>query len=231
MDDARDTKDDRGGNGDPCVLMFSGGRDSTLAALRLSKAGFALSLVTITSDHLHGIGHVQRRIDELGPLLSPGTRWLRIAQPHDLRTDTSFYAQTCLPCHHAYVVVAANVARSLGATTLALGYTAYQSDWPEQTPVAVASLRAVLSEHGVRLLLPVRDLSSREQAACELASNGLSPTSLEQKCSRQVTNVKLEDSHLQLQVALWETAIRTSLQELDTIATSVMGDDVIGRAA
>ncbi|HVB80636.1 MAG TPA: hypothetical protein VNE82_11915, partial [Candidatus Binataceae bacterium] len=35
-----------------CVLMFSGGRDSTLAALRLSKESTSLTLVTVTSDHL-----------------------------------------------------------------------------------------------------------------------------------------------------------------------------------
>jgi hypothetical protein len=230
MDVTNGLKDNHDANGGPCVLMFSGGRDSTLAAVRLAKAGFAPTLVTITSNHLQGIESVQRRIDELGPLLAPGTRWLRIAQPQNLRTDTSFYAQTCLPCHHAYVVVAANVARSLGASTLALGYTTYQSDWPEQTPLAVASLTAVLAEQGVQLLLPVRDLTSREQASRELEANGLSSASLEQKCSRQVTNVKLEEAHLQSQVVLWEAAIRRSLQELDRIPTAILGDSVIGRA-
>ncbi|WP_448536827.1 hypothetical protein [Sphingobium yanoikuyae] len=190
----------------------------------------APTLVTITSDHLRGIDSVKRRIDELAPLLAHGTRWLQIEQPHDLRTDTSFYAQTCLPCHHAYVVVAASVARSLGAKTLALGYTAYQSDWPEQTPLAIASLKAVLADHGVRLLLPVSDITSRDAAERELEANGLSRIALEQKCSRQITNVKLEDSQLRLQVALWEAAIRASFQEIDMIATSIIKENVIRHA-
>ncbi len=219
---------DNGGGSNQCVLMFSGGRDSSLAAVRLAKLGIRPTLVTITSEHLFGIETVRRRIDEMAPLLPPNTRWLTIAQPTDLRTDTSFYAQTCLPCHHAYVVVAANVARSLGAKSLALGYTAYQGDWPEQTPIAIDSLTAVLKDHDIELLLPVHNLTSREQATSELQECGLSSLSLEQKCSRQVTNVKLEEAHLRSQVALWESAIRTSLRQIDSIVAHILSDEIVG---
>jgi len=51
-----------------------------------------------------------------------GTPWLRARQPTELQTDTSFYEQTCLPCHHAYVVVSGVLARRLGAHRLAFGY-------------------------------------------------------------------------------------------------------------
>jgi hypothetical protein len=37
------------GTDGPCLLMFSGGRDSTLAALRLHNSGTSISLVTVTS--------------------------------------------------------------------------------------------------------------------------------------------------------------------------------------
>src|SRR3546814_10606496 len=97
-------------------------------------------------------------------LLPEGTRWLRINQPKDLATDTSFYAQTCLSCHHAYVVVAAAVARSVGSKNLAFGYAAYQSDWPEQSPLATARLSSVLNDYGIQLHLPVIDLASRAEA-------------------------------------------------------------------
>jgi FtsZ-binding cell division protein ZapB len=128
-------------------------------------------------------------------------------------------------------VVAANVARSLGATDLALGYTTYQSDWPEQTPIAIESLTAVLKEYRIRLLLPVRDLASREQATSELETSGLSTLSLEQKCSRQITNVKLEEEKLRSQVALWQGAIRTSLCQIDGIESHILSDDIVGRVA
>src|SRR3546814_19775209 len=61
-----------------CVLMFSGGRDSALAALRLIASGIQPILVTISSDHLFGIQAVRDRLNEMRDLLPEGTRWLRI---------------------------------------------------------------------------------------------------------------------------------------------------------
>src|SRR5205807_6393519 len=118
-----------------CVLMFSGGRDSTLGALRLSDADKEIVLVTVTSSHLVGIDHVRQRLKEISPHLPPRTPWVHVRQPAELRTDTSFYERTCLPCHHAYVVSAVGCAKHLGATDMAFGYTQYQSNWPEQTPI------------------------------------------------------------------------------------------------
>jgi hypothetical protein len=211
-----------------CVLMFSGGRDSSIAAVRLAHGGRPPTLVTITSDHLFGIDKVKQRLVELACHLPASTRWLRIVQPVDLATDTSFYEQTCLPCHHAYVVVATAVARSMNAQRLAFGYAGYQSDWPEQTPLAVSRLRAVLADYGIELDLPVADLASREQAEQELEALGLSPGSLEQKCSRQVTNLALDETMLRAQISLWEGAIRRSMDKLDRISAAIIEEATLG---
>jgi hypothetical protein len=120
------------------------------------------------------------------------------------------------------VVVAAAIARSLSAQRLAFGYTRYQSDWPEQTPLATSRLAAVLGEYGIKLELPVIDLPSREHAQAELAAAGLSPDALEQKCRRQVSNVKLDESDLVAQIGLWETAIRRSMDALDAIPAAII---------
>jgi hypothetical protein len=124
----------------PCVVMFSGGRDSTIAAARLSKAGSELCLVTISSGHLVGIDRVRRRIQEMSSILAPSTRWLHVKQPTELKTDTSFYEMTCLPCHHSYVVASSVLAFRLAIPKLAFGYAAYQSAWPEQSPIAISRL-------------------------------------------------------------------------------------------
>lgn len=210
-----------------CVLMFSGGRDSSIAALRLAEAGLVPTLVTISSDHLFGLASVRMRLAELRRVLPGNVRWLRIDQPKNLATDTSFYKQTCLPCHHAYVVVAATVARNLATRCLAFGYTRYQSDWPEQTPLAATRLGAALADYGIDLELPVVDLASREEAQAELAKAGLSPDSLEQKCSRQVTNVKLNENDLVAQIDLWEAAIRRSMNALDAIPTVIVEETTL----
>lgn len=216
---------------DNCVLMFSGGRDSSIAAVRLARVGRPPTLVTITSDHLVGIGNVKRRLVELAAHLPESTRWLRIEQPNNLATDTSFYERTCLPCHHAYVVVAVGVARSMNAPRLAFGYAGYQSDWPEQTPLAVARLRALLADYNIQLDLPVADLASREEAETTLEGLGLSPAALEQKCSRQITNLALDEDRLRAQILLWEGAIRRSMDELDRIPAAIIENTTLGRIA
>ncbi len=137
-------------------------------------------------------------------------------------TDTSFYEQTCLPCHHAYVVVGAAVAAKAGADTLAFGYASYQNGWPEQTPFATERLTMVLARHGLQLILPVYYLASREHALEELARYGLSSEALEQKCIQQVTNATLGHDKLSQQIGLWERAIDASLSGLPAIEIEVL---------
>jgi hypothetical protein len=70
----------------------------------MHERGLAPILVTVSSWHLTGIERVQERVQEIRQSLSIRLPWVVVRQPDDLRADTSFYEQTCLPCHHAYVV-------------------------------------------------------------------------------------------------------------------------------
>jgi hypothetical protein len=206
---------------DSAVLMFSGGRDSTLAALRLSPQHPTLTLVTVTSDHLVGVHAVRQRLVELREYLPTRTTWLLVSQPSNILSDEASYARTCLPCHHAYVAVGASVARELNIGTLAFGYAGYQSSWPEQTPYAVEKLSAVLSQVGIRLVLPVYNVDRKESAIDELSSRGLTTTALEQKCLRQITNVALDDIGLRRDVDRWEGALSRILHNLDQLRLNV----------
>jgi hypothetical protein len=194
----------------------------------MARAGLPIALVTVSSSHLVGIDRVKARLSELARLIDDTTSWLHVRQPVELRTDTSFYEQTCLPCHHAYVVVSGVLARSLGANRLAFGYAGYQRNWPEQTPLAVARLAAVLKRHDITLELPVYEVASKEAANAELTALGLSTEALEQKCLRQVTNVALSDDMLRSQVTLWETAIDRSMAQLDEIHLDVLERCTLG---
>jgi hypothetical protein len=213
---------------EPSLVMFSGGRDSTLAALRLHLAGAPVTMVTVSSSHLVGIESVRQRLTELSHYLPADTRWLQVRQPEELRTDTSFYEQTCLPCHHAYVVASVVLAGLLGARRLAFGYAGYQMNWPEQTPLAVARLAHVLRRYDIALELPVYDIASRAAAIAELERFGLTSDSLEQKCLRQVTNVTLPEAQLREQIGLWEAAIDRSMQALNSIEVEIIAESILG---
>ena len=52
-----------------CLLLFSGGRDSTVSAVLLSNEFDSINLITIKSVHLYGLKDVYKRLEELQPLL------------------------------------------------------------------------------------------------------------------------------------------------------------------
>lgn len=212
-----------------CVLLFSGGRDSTLAALRLNAQGHPLVLVTITSGHLVGAERVRRRLAELRPHLPRDTRWLRVQQPiNPAGLASGFSDRTCLPCQHAYVLTGYHFAKRLSMQDLALGYVAYQGTWPEQTADAATRLRKLLGEREMRLHLPVYDITSKLSAISELEKYGVSHESLEQKCLKQVTNITLPPEILTGQLDLWEDSIRRGLDLIQTSKLIVLEEKRLG---
>ena len=213
-----------------CVVMFSGGRDSTLAALSLHEAGYRLVLVTVSSPHLVGMDRVKQRLVELRRSLPAATGWINVAQPGGVvPMPAGFSDRTCLPCQEAYVLTGYKMARDRGINDLALGYAGYQAAWPEQTPEATARLRQILEDRGVTLHLPVYGLRTKTEAIRSLAEHGLSRESLEQKCTKQVSNIALEGDALHQQLALWETLLTDSLNAIDRVTlvrmcTTCLGD-------
>ena len=183
-----------------CVLLFSGGRDSTVAAVRLGAEFERLVLVTVTTGHLVALQNVKKRLAELKTHLPPHTEWVHAATTSEptmctfgtsqLFNQNTKEVESCLPCHLAYFRIALSVADRVDAKYLAVGYTAYQSEWLEQTPYAIEQLRTILQRNGKELLLPSRDLKNKEEAQAFLRDHNLSENALEQKCLKQQFNDK-----------------------------------------
>ncbi len=212
---------------DRCLLLFSGGRDSTLAALRLAKRVSSLTLLTVTSDHLIGIHAVKARLEELASHLPNDTEWLNVARNPIVGIGPADV--TCLPCHHLYVSIGVKYAHAQGIGTMAMGYAGYQSHWPEQTPAATAILGSVLGEQGIQLLLPVYDVMSKEAAEAELAAHGLTVTAQEQKCLRQLKSSALDERALSAELDGWEKSLRRTLAGPEAIAATLVSQVAIGR--
>ncbi len=204
-----------------CVLLFSGGRDSTLAAVKLAKVYPKLILVTVTSTHLSGIEAVRNRLKELKRYLPDDTEWYCIKQPTDLCTDVSFYEPTCLPCHHSYVVVGVLIAELTGTNNVAFGYAGYQSTWPEQTKLAIDRLAGLLESYYINLILPVYDICDADAMRHDLIKLGLSPNALEQKCTRQITNIELAQETLNKEIDDWTIAMNQTLSARHNIKIDI----------
>ena len=181
---------------DVCVLMFSGGRDSTLAAIRLARNWGKLVMVTATGFDLKGINLVKKRLVELSPYLPGNTEWLKIALPKKLLKKPYSQSITCLSCHHSYLSIGVMVAETLNSKNIALGYTGYQSNWIEQTPQAIENLKNIIGSVGLSVVFPVIDINSKEKAIEELRLHGLSEESLEQKCIKQLIDPNLQGNEL-----------------------------------
>jgi hypothetical protein len=211
-----------------CVLLFSGGRDSTLAAIRLSAVVEKLILLTVTSEHLIGIDVVRKRLVELKRYLPGDTRWINMVQPAAMPSDRLFQAATCLPCHRSYTALGIIAATRFNAECLAFGYTRYQSDWLEQTPQSIECLTRVLASHGMNLLLPVSDIATKHDAILELEKYSLSTVALEQKCLQQQFNTTLKPSEIENEIAAWEKALTEALRGLSGLKPEILADIIIG---
>jgi hypothetical protein len=211
-----------------CILMFSGGRDSTLAAVRLGRLFSPVVLVTVTSGHLIGIEKVRQRLGELRRHLLHEAEWIHVKQPPNLLPET-LSTVTCLPCHRAYIAVGVNLARQLAIPNLAFGYAKYQSTWPEQTSAATQRLERLLNDIGIRLLLPVYDICAKEQAIADLVELKMSPAALEQKCLQQQSHMVLSETALAREIDQWEQSTREELRRIIDQDLAILSREVLTR--
>lgn len=198
---------------DDCVLLFSGGRDSTVAALRLAGQFKRLVLVTVTSPHMVGVERVRSRVGELSKILPARSEWMLVSERESFLDKNDVERSGCISCNFGYFLVASAIADQIGSGSIGCGFVGYQSAWVEQTPYAVQRLTSLLAEHSKDLNLPVWDIQRRDQAEAELRSYGLSTESLELKCLRQQPDPNLTGSSLQRVVDRWSDNLRVALVE------------------
>ncbi len=180
-----------------CVLLFSGGRDSTLAAIRLARSFSRIVLVTVKSPYMTGLNILNSRLEELKGILSVRCDWMLVPEKRLPRDQASSEDLGCIGCHFAYFASGYSVARQFSCDSIACGFVAYQNSWVEQTPYAVERLRALMSEYGSTLLLPVAELRSKAEVQAELATYGVTKDSLElnavnRKLTRASSRVRLK---------------------------------------
>jgi hypothetical protein len=212
-------------------LLFSGGRDSTLAAIRLAESFDHVVLITIMSPHMTGLGKVQSRVEELKRILAVRCEWMLLPETRLVPSRTSSDDIGCIDCHFGYFVTAHSIARQLECDSIACGFVRYQSAWVEQTPYAVGRLTELMAEHGTNLVLPVAELASKEEVEAELKSNLVSTGSLELKCSRQQPDPGLTGAPLQLVVDRAIEALRVAIETKQTAEPPLLRIDMSGRSS
>ena len=187
-----------------CVLLFSGGRDSTLAAVDLART-YELALLTIRGEHLVGFGAVMTRARELCDVIPRSTEWY-VAEA--ARAEKHDALRGCMSCQLTAISAAIQLAKHIGASAVATGFANYQRNWIEQSAEAEVILQRALARDGLRLELPAATLDSKHAAVTALAALSLTTHSLEQKCVTQQLNPALSEE--ERTAALNEWTLRLS---------------------
>jgi hypothetical protein len=174
----------------PQLVLFSGGRDSTLAASILMLRD--IPVILYTGDSKCGLHRdiVQYRLAELknrfGSLMREhvvedmsGT--VRAIALENIESDILKYRKNLILLGEklAIHVHAANFCRRRAITVVNDGIVSYQSDLPEQRDVAKQFIAGFMAEYGVEYRSPIYNVGSADDVKYKLLQLGLSTKSLE----------------------------------------------------
>ena len=176
------------------VILFSGGRDSSLAVCKLASHEKNLILMNCLNGTTIGTDVIQTRYRDLKERFPSRIkdfvqvpifglfRTLAISQ---LERDLKCY-KTCLVClgckmaahTHAIIFCIENDIK-----VIADGYNQYQSgDFMEQRPEAIEIMKNFSAEYGILYINPVYDYKNKKEVKYALYDYGISTKSLEGTC-------------------------------------------------
>jgi hypothetical protein len=172
------------------AVLFSGGRDSTLAAWLLHRRGHRVRLLSYDSGFGYASALRQYRVQELHARLPEGAFsyqelsaaglirhicFERLAD--DIREDG--VQMILLGCAVALFASGVAYCADHGLGAVATGAVGYQRHFADQMPSVLDRFAGYADERGVEALFPVRDIESERSVREHLMAAGLSPKSLE----------------------------------------------------
>jgi len=152
--------------------MFSGGYDSTIAAIRLAETYERVHLVTYRSYGITRVRRCERHVDELRRAFGAERFPHTYLDLHDLHRAilSGFFADyeryckgsapgiVCMGCKLSMHTRTIAFCLEQGISDVADGALRTQSDHPEMMPEVINTLRAFYAEHGIRYFSPIYDL-------------------------------------------------------------------------
>ena len=212
------------------LLLQSGGIDSTAAALNLLGAGHkvvALTLAKNAAEHTHLPRIRALEIRSKYKLYAWGmadiSAWDASLDKHVESTVNDPVPVSCLTCILAKITAAVPYCHKHELSTMALGYTDYQSSWAEQTSHAINQQREELAQLGISLLLPSSHYKAKDEVVTDLIAREMNPSSLENPCCIGHIGTQTTPPHLILQVVT--TAFSFLSQNKPTMAVvDTVGD-------
>ena len=178
------------------LLLYSGGKDSTLAAIRLYKAGYNIHFIHFDNGHMRDQDKPYLTFQEtfgkkddfyfdyelssvdIKPIFEEYySNWST-----NFTNDPALTSEIrCLSCRMAMYTKAIEIAKKEGFKYIAEGARISQKFMLEQLPIT-NRLKELAESQGIKLLLPVLYVNDDQQEIEELLANGYSSKTWESKC-------------------------------------------------
>ena len=178
-----------------CLLLYSGGRDSTLAAIKLYNAGYNVHFIHFDNGHMldqdkpyltfletfnkekdYYFDYELSSVDIKDIFDEYFSEWSTNIKDQTLKSEIR-----CLSCRMAMYTKAIQIAKERGYKYIAEGARISQKFMLEQIPITTR-LKDLASSQGIKLLLPVLYVDDDQKEIEELLANGYSSKTWESKC-------------------------------------------------
>ena len=178
-----------------CLLMYSGGKDSTLAAIRLYNAGYNVHFIHFDNGHMRDqdkpyltfqktfnkdqdyyFDYELSSVDVKQLFEEYYGEWSNLIDNQELLSEIR-----CLSCRMAMYTKLLQIAKEKGYKYVAEGARISQKFMLEQIPI-ITRLKDLASSHGIKLLLPVLYVDDNQEEIDELLANNHSSKTWESKC-------------------------------------------------
>ena len=179
-----------------CLLMYSGGKDSTLAAIRLYNAGYNVHFIHFDNGHMkdqdkpyltfqktfnkeqdYYFDYELSSVD-IKPLFE---EYFNEWSSNFLDNPELLSEIRCLSCRMAMYTKLLQIAKEKGYKYIAEGARISQKFMLEQIPI-ITRLKDLASSQGIKLILPVLYVDDDQKEIEELLENGHSSKTWESKC-------------------------------------------------
>ncbi len=172
------------------VVLFTGGRDSSLTASLLANRGKFVHLLTCNNGANINSEISEFRYNELkknfdhhivSRIIIPSHGLFRRISLADIESDFKKFGKNLillgdqLSIHtQAIIYCIVNEIKELAS-----GFVTYENDFAEQTPIAIQLLKSFVGEYGIEYSTPVYEYKSIDEVKYQLLDFGISTKSLE----------------------------------------------------
>ena len=177
------------------LLMYSGGKDSTLSAIRLHNEGYNVHFIHFTNGYMRDTDKPYLTFKKTFQNEDGYYFDYELSSVDIKKTFEEYYSKwnhnssdilltseiRCLSCRMAMYTELIRIAKQKGIKFIAEGARISQKFMLEQIPI-IEKLIELAKENGIELLLPVLYLDDDKQEIQELISNGFSSKTWESKC-------------------------------------------------